>query len=67
VTRASGRLLVERMAAKTDLSEPQIKLAMAYYDRFPDEIDDAINRNRQSIDELRAAFPTIDVGHVQIR
>jgi hypothetical protein len=55
------------MAAKTDLSEPQIKLAMAYYDRFPDEIDDAINRNRQSIDELRAAFPTIDVGHVQIR
>lgn len=58
---------IETMAAKTDLSERQIRLAIAYYERFPAEIDDAIARNRQSLEELRAAFPSIDVASVSTR
>ncbi len=58
---------VEQMAAKTDLSERQIRLALAYYERFPAEIDDAIGRNRQSLEQLRAAFPTIAVASVPTR
>ena len=58
---------VERMAAKTDLSESQIRLAMAYHERFPAEIDEAIGRSRQSLEELRAAFPSIDVASVSTR
>lgn len=57
----------ERMAAKTDLTERQIRLALAYYERFPAEIDDAIARNRQPLDELRAAYPTIDITSVATR
>ena len=55
---------VERMVAKTDLSERQIRLAMAYYKRFPAEIEDAIGRNRRPLEDLQAAFPTIDVASV---
>lgn len=58
---------VERMAAKTDLSERQIRLAMAYYERFPAEIDEAIGRSRLSLEALRAAFPSIDVASVSTR
>lgn len=52
---------IEAMAAETDLSERQIRLALAYYERFPAEIEDAIVRNRRSLEQLRAEFPTIDV------
>ncbi len=58
---------VERMAGKTDLSERQVRLAIGYYERFPEEIDEAIARNRRSLDELRTAFPTIDVASVPTR
>lgn len=58
---------VERMAADTDLPERQIRLAMAYHERFPPEIDDSIGRNRRPLEELRAAFPTIDVSSVPTR
>ena len=58
---------VERMVAKTDLSERQIRLAMAYYKRFPAEIEDAIGRNRRPLEDLQAAFPTIDVASVPTR
>jgi uncharacterized protein (DUF433 family) len=55
---------VEQMAAKTDLSERQIRLALSYHDRFPAEIDEMIVRNQQSLVSLRAAYPTIDVSPV---
>lgn len=53
---------VDDMADQTDLSARQIRLALAYHERFPAEIDEMIARNRQSVDELRALFPTIDVA-----
>lgn len=58
---------VDAMAKKTDLTERQIRLALAYYERFPAEIDDAIARSRRSIEELRAEYPTIDIASVQTR
>jgi len=33
---------VERMLAETDVTERQIRLALAYYERFPEGIDEAI-------------------------
>lgn len=49
---------VERMAAETDIEEPQVRLALAYYERFREEIDQAIAENRRSLAALRSAFPT---------
>jgi uncharacterized protein (DUF433 family) len=53
---------VDDMVAQTDLSARQIRLALAYYERFPDEIDETIARNHRSVDQLRAAFPIIDIA-----
>ncbi len=58
---------VERMVADTDLSERQIALAFMYYERFPAEIDEVVGRNRGSIEELRTAYPTIEILSVPTR
>ncbi len=38
---------VKRMAAETDLAEPRIRLALAYREQYPEEIDEAILENRR--------------------
>lgn len=55
---------VDQMAGETDLSERMIRLALAYHARFPEEIDELVERNRAPLDELRTRFPTIDVPSV---
>jgi uncharacterized protein (DUF433 family) len=50
---------IERMATETDLREPQIRLALAYWHQYPDEIDEAIAQNRVPIDEARNLYPFI--------
>ena len=48
------------MASATDLTEPQIRLALAYHAEFPDEIAAAIADNERPLAELQRQFPTID-------
>lgn len=52
---------VEAMLAEGNLSERAIRLALAYYGRFPEEVDEAIAQNRRPLTELRAAYPFIHV------
>ena len=46
------------------LSERQIRLALAYYGRFPEEIDEAIALQRRPLAQLRTEYPFIEV-HLQ--
>jgi uncharacterized protein (DUF433 family) len=48
------------MAAATDLTEPQIRLALAYYAELPDEVDVAIAESARPLAELQRQYPTID-------
>ena len=48
------------IAAATDLTEPQIRLALAYYAEFPDEIEAAIAENERPLAQLQRQYPTID-------
>ena len=52
---------VETMVAAGNLDERQIRLALAYYERFPEEIDEAIALQRRPLAQLRAEYPFIDV------
>ncbi len=52
---------VEAMVAADSLSERQIRLALAYYERFPGEIDEAIALQRRPLAQLRTEYPFIDV------
>lgn len=43
------------------LSEADIRLALAYYERFPEEIDEALARQNRPLEELRKEYPFIEV------
>jgi len=47
-------------AAATDVTEPHIRLALAYYAEFAAEIDAAIAENERPLAELKRQYPTID-------
>jgi len=57
---------VERMAEDGSVGERQIRLALDYYKRFPDEIDEAIAENRRPIEQLEQEFPFIAVSRVHV-
>lgn len=44
------------------LSVAGVRLALAYAERFPQEIEEAITQNRLSADELAARYPFIEVA-----
>ena len=49
----------QEMAARTDLGEPHIRLALAYYEELAPEIDEAIRENEAPLSQLQREFPTI--------
>jgi uncharacterized protein (DUF433 family) len=48
------------MAAAAELTDAQIRLALAYHAEFPDEIDAAAAENERPLAELQRQYPTID-------
>ena len=57
---------IEQMAAGGSADARQIRLALAYYKRFPEEIDAAIADNRRPIEQLEQEFPFIAVSRVDV-
>ena len=55
---------IEPMVAESDLTERQVKLALAYYGEYRDEVDAAVEENRRPLGELRRAYPTVDMIEV---
>ena len=47
-------------ADATDLAEAHVRLALAYHEEFPQEIDDAIADNSRPLEQLRREYPAID-------
>jgi uncharacterized protein (DUF433 family) len=52
---------VQAVASGGSLTEAQVRVALACYRRFGEEIDLLIQRDRRSLDELMADYPTIEV------
>jgi hypothetical protein len=52
---------LDRMIAETDLTERELRAAVSYYERFPQEIDAFIGLNRRPLGDLRAEHPHADV------
>lgn len=55
----------DRMLAETDVSERELRTALVYYERFPEEVDAFIALDRRSLAELRAEHPHADVISVE--
>jgi hypothetical protein len=52
-------------AEATDVAEPHVRLALTYYEAFPQEIDDAITENGRPLEQLRREYPTIDTVTIE--
>lgn len=60
VAAARGFESPRSLASATDLAEAQIRLALAYYGEFPQEIDEAIAENSRPLHQLRREYPAVD-------
>jgi hypothetical protein len=54
---------MQRMAEGGSANERQIRLALDYYEVFPEETDAALADNRRPIEQLEDEFPFIAVSH----
>jgi uncharacterized protein (DUF433 family) len=51
---------IERLADETQLTERQVRVAIAYRDSYPDEITEALGQNRRTVAEWRELYPFIE-------
>lgn len=49
----------EDLVAETQLTERQARLALAYRERYPDEIEQPIEQNRRPLEEWRDLYPFV--------
>lgn len=52
----------EALLAETHLTPAQLRIALAYRDAHPDEIEEAIAENRRPIEEAGVLYPFIEVA-----
>jgi len=52
----------EALVADTQVSPPQVRLAVAYRDAYPEEIDEAIAGNRRPLAEVGVLYPFVAVA-----
>lgn len=57
---------VDAVTRDFDLTEHQVRLSLAYYDAFPDEIDSRIKASRVGIEEVRRTYPGLVIDEVKI-
>lgn len=50
---------IEQLADETQLTERQVRLAIAYRDSYPDEIAEAIAQNRRTAAALHELYPFV--------
>ncbi len=51
---------IESLLEQTQLSERQVRLAVAYRDSYPDEIAEAISENRRTAEQWRELYPFVE-------
>ena len=54
--------MIEQIVADTQLSERQVRLALAYRESYPGEVADAIAENRRPVEEWRELYPFVRFG-----
>ena len=51
----------KKLVTETQLTPAHVRMALAYRDAYPAEVDEAVTDNRQPLDQLRTLFPFIEV------
>jgi uncharacterized protein (DUF433 family) len=53
---------IERLLARTQLTERQVRLALAYRDSYPAEVAEAIAENRRTPEEWHELYPFVELS-----
>lgn len=53
---------VDALAAETHLTPAQVRIAVAYRDAYPEEIEAAVADNRRPLDDLHTLYPFVEVA-----
>ena len=53
---------VEKLLRQTHLTERDVRLANAYREAYPDEVEQSRAENRRSIEDLRELYPFVQVA-----
>jgi uncharacterized protein (DUF433 family) len=53
---------IERLLAETQLTERQVRLALAYRESYPDEVAEAIAQNRRAPEEWHELYPFVELS-----
>lgn len=53
---------IDELVADTQVTLRQVRLAAAYRERYPEEIDEAIAENRRPVDEWRELYPFVRIS-----
>jgi uncharacterized protein (DUF433 family) len=51
---------IKRLLAETQITERQVRLALAYRESYPDEVAEAIAQNRRAPEEWRELYPFVE-------
>jgi hypothetical protein len=54
---------LEALLRESGLTERQARIAAAYREAYPDEIDEAVADNRRPADEMATLYPFVDLQH----
>jgi uncharacterized protein (DUF433 family) len=50
---------IDELVAETQLTERQVRLALAYREEYPEEIEEAIGENRRPPEEWQQLYPFV--------
>jgi uncharacterized protein (DUF433 family) len=56
---------IRKLVAETHLTEGQVRLALAYRDEYPEEIEELLEENRRPLEELRTLYPFVLVDRAR--
>ena len=52
----------EALCAETHITSPQLRIALAYRDAYPDEVTEAIEANRRPLADAETLYPFIELA-----
>jgi hypothetical protein len=53
---------IQRLVGETQLTERQVRLAVAYRDSYPEEIAEAIAQNRRTAEDWHELYPFVELS-----
>jgi hypothetical protein len=65
IVAAYGEMGRERVLEESSISEDRLDAALAYYEAYPDEIDQKIEENNRPPEYWRERYPNLNIQSIE--